>query len=394
MDRRLYWIWLAQALPIGSGVVNKLLDAFPDIETIYTADKGAYLTAGISPKQLDGLCNKSLDTARKILMDVQALGGWVLTPDDAAYPMLLRQIDGTPAVLYGVGSMPNMNKIPALTMVGTRYPTEEGAQNAFVMAGAVAAAGVVIVSGGAVGIDRAAHEGALAVGGKTVLVKAAPLEVEYPPKNTTLRRQILENGGAIVTEFAPHTPYRCDFHVRNRLMAGMTMATCLGETPKASGALITANLAREQGRDVFAIPAGVANSKNLGAHEQIRKGALLVANVDHILQEYAVRYAGLLDVEAAHQAEKTLRAHVLRKTEMPQEAIPTLRVADEMQTPPPEAASKDAKGLFTLLTRRPMPIDDIAAKAGMTIPEILVLLTELELLGAVQCTAGQQYCKT
>lgn len=241
-DRRLYWIWLQRHLPLGSMATNRLMDHFSDIEAVFAATPAALREVELRPQEHLGLQDKDLTEAKGILKAMQDIGGWVLTPEDVCYPEALREIDGFPAVLYGEGTMPQLNRLPAVAVVGTRHATEEGKDNAYMLAGGLAAAGMVIVSGGARGIDAAAHAGALDAQGVTVLVKAAPPEVEYPQETTALRRHILEAGGAIVTEYAPGKPFFCDYHVRNRLMVGMTLGTCVVEAPQRSGALISATL--------------------------------------------------------------------------------------------------------------------------------------------------------
>ena len=399
MDRRIYWIWLQRCLSLGSLAMNRLFDCFGSLEAIYAAGEKQLQTVQLRPQEYRKLTDKSLEEADRILKDMLHRGGWVLTPEDACFPDLLRQIDGFPAVLYGEGTFPNINRMPAMAVVGTRHPTDAGAQNAYCFAGGLAAAGMVIVSGGALGIDAAAHTGALDVGGNTVLVKAAPPEVEYPQANAALRKRILQNGGAIVTEYPPNTPFYCDYHVRNRLLSGMSVGTCVAEAPARSGALITANLAREQGRDVFAIPGIVADHLNDGAHQQIRKGAMLVTCAADVLEEYTLRFPGILDREASDEVEKRLRRETPQRQAVKPPPTATKReemqaqVADDTTISTAASATAAAQKLLAVLTAEPCPIDRIAKQAGLGIGETLVLLTELEILGCVKSTAGQQYYK-
>lgn len=401
-DRRLYWIWLQRHLPLGSMATNRLMDHFPDIEAVFAATPAALREVELRPQEHLGLQDKDLTEAKEILKAMQDIGGWVLTPEDVCYPEALREIDGFPAVLYGEGTMPQLNRLPAVAVVGTRHATEEGKDNAYMLAGGLAAAGMVVVSGGARGIDAAAHAGALDAQGVTVLVKAAPPEVEYPQETTALRRHILEAGGAIVTEYAPGKPFFCDYHVRNRLMVGMTLGTCVVEAPQRSGALISANLARSQGKDLFAVPSSIRNTKNVGSLELIRKGAVLVTHAAELLEEYTGRFAGMLDIDAAERAEKALArptVQPLPKEKAPHRPLPKSKtaekapkVADDTPTAElPAIASPQAHKLFAVITRDPCPVDLLAKRAGLPISETLVLVTELELFGCVKCTAGQQY---
>lgn len=389
MDRRLYWIWLQRALPMGSVAIDRLFDCFEDVEDIFAADKRRLGEVNLSPKLRKSLLNKSLTESKRIIKEMDRLDGWILTPDDARYPDLLRQINGFPVALYGEGNFPDLNTIPSIGMVGTRKTSDNGAKCTFCLSAGLASAGMVIVSGGAKGGDAAAHEGALAAGGRTVLVKATTPDGNYPRETADLRRRILKSGGAIVTEYAPGDTTRCDFHVRNRLISGMSLGVCVTEAPMRSGAMITATLAREQGRDIFALPGSTVGGENAGAHHLIRQGATLVTCASDIAEEYAMRYPGLLDVKSAIDTEERMRRLAFsppKKVEKP--IVSTVETPDTA-----EDASPDAQTLFAHLTDTPAPIDMIAKNSGFSIAETLVLITELELLGYVQSTAGQQYCK-
>ncbi len=396
MDRRVYWIWLQQSLPLGSVAINRLFECFEDIEAVYAADEKQLKELLLRPEDRKKLCEKSLIRARRTLKDVQALGGWVLTPDDARYPDPLRHIAGFPAVLYVQGDLPDVNSLPTIGVVSTRRISEDGEKLTFCLSAGLAAAGMIVVSGGAMGGDAAAHNGAMYADGKTILVKAAAPEVEYPAGNKQLRQDILCGRGAVVTEFEPGFHGYCDYHVRNRLISGMSAGVCVTEAPRISGAVITANLAREQGREVFAVPGSVLDGQHDGTHHQIRQGATLVSSAVDIVDEYLPRFPGLLDRKAAENAETATRAKVFRKATVstapaqaatadsqPQRKAETARCPDE--------ASAEAKRLFGLLTATPCPVDTLAKNAGLSPQDVLILLTELELFGCVESTAGQQY---
>ncbi len=394
LDRRLYWIWLQRCLPLGSTVINLLFDHFEDITDIYAADKKQLERLGLRPKVVQALTDKSLRGATRIVEDMRRVGGWVLTPDDARYPDSLRHMAGFPAVLYVQGVLPDFNTLPAVAVVSTRGISDNGAKLTFCLCAGLAAAGAIVVSGGAKGGDAAAHEGALYAGGKTVLVKAVSPEVEYPPENTALRREILKSGGAIVTEYPPFTKEKCDYHVRNRLIAGMSVGTCITEAPARSGTLITANFAREQGKEVFAVPGDVFNGKHDGAHGQIRQGAVLVTRAIDILEEYAGRYAGILDMEAAKRVEETCRQAALGFAQKPHHTENINEKTTETVTVEcPAEAGAEAKRVFALMDEQPCQVDVLAKKAELPPRRLLILLTELEMLQCVEQTAGQQYRK-
>lgn len=404
MDSRLYWIWLQQALPAGSTAVGDLLDAFGHARTIYEATPDRLKEAGLSKELCKRLSDKSLDTAHRILDRVLELGDWVLTPEDALYPLCLRHMSGCPAALYARGVMPDLDSTPAVAVVGTRRASRNGWQEAHALAAGLAAGGMVVVSGGAVGIDAAAHSGALQAGGVTVVVMACPLNENYPAENSDLRRQVVESGGLLLSEFPPDQPYKCDFHIRNRLLVGLSQGVCLAETPTRSGARITARLAREQGREVFALPGALSGRLHDGAHKEIQSGATLVIRATDILREYAPLFPGVLDLETAETVQKQTEGMTVsppekkKKSERPRKkrGEKKRRVTPEPVTVSesvdcPATASDSARRVYDVLTDRFVPVDELAIAAEMPIPTLLAALTELEMYGCAENGAGQQY---
>ncbi len=409
MDSRVYWIWLQRALPLGWTGVSALLDTFVDATGVYAADEKALRQAGAAGALLSRLTNKDLTAAHRILDRVLEQSDWVLTPEDALYPMGLRQIPGFPVVLYGRGTLPDLDIHPALAVVGTRRATPDGCREARALAAGLAAGGMVVVSGGAVGIDAAVHEGAVLGQGCTMAVLACPLNVEYPAPNAALRRQIVACGGVLVSEYPPDVPYKCDFHIRNRLLAGLCQGVCLAETPSRSGARITARLAREYGREVYAMPGSLSGHHNDGAHKEIQKGATLVIRATDILLDYENRFPAMLHMELAEQAQKRLeqqpmkppesaekagkkpRATRPKKTKKTKEKPPIPEAPTPSATTCPDGASTAARQVFEVLSNSPRPVDDLAAEAGLPMPTVLAALTELEMVGCAANSAGQQY---
>lgn len=411
MDSRLYWIWLQQALPAGSRAINDLLDTFGHARTVYHATPEEYRKAGLSDELCQRLADKSLDKAHRILDRVMELGDWMLTPEDALYPLCLLHSMAPPAVLYARGVMPDLDGTPAVAVVGTRHATREGVLEARALAAGLAAGGMVVVSGGATGIDAAVHAGALDGGGVTIVVMACPLNVEYPAENADLRRRVLESGGVLLSEFPPDEEYKCDFHIRNRIMAGLSQGVCLAQTPGRSGARITARLGRENNREVFALPGTLSGHRYDGAHREIQNGATLVIRATDILREYAPMYPGVLDLDAAEAAQRAAEGQPLPQTEVSvaekkREKKPrrtSRRKKSEAGTPDtrvtavsaacPDGTSDAAKRVYEVLTAQPQPVDLLAEKAEMPIPVLLAALTELEMFGCAANSAGQQYMR-
>ena len=397
MDSRLYWIWLAQALGPGHREMSALLAQYATAADVYRADPAALRQFKFSATVMRQLKDKSLTEAQDILDCTLRDGDWILTPEDALYPQRMRRLEDMPAVLYCRGTLPSMDDHPAIAVVGTRRATSQGVRDAFAMAAGLAAGGMVVVSGGAVGIDAAAHEGALYAGGRTVLVMGCPLTDHYPQENDELRARIVQEGGALVSEYPPDRLCKCIYPVRNRLMVGFSHGVCMAETPMRSGARISARLARENAVDVFAMPGAIAGHHNEGAHREIRGGATLVTRATDIIEEYLPLYPDRLDGSAAQQMQDELdgRDAIPRaqrpskpKTERPS---PTVEESPAIPVSLPSDVSADAKCVYDVLTATPQPVDELAERCALPIPSLLVALTELEICGCAANSAGQQY---
>ena len=213
---------------------------------------------------------------------------------------------------------------PAFAFVGHRGCSEYGKHATTRLSASLSAAGMAIVSGGAIGIDRAAHEGAMKAGGPTIAVLPCGLDVDYLRENEDMRRRIVRTGGALVTEYPPGVPVlRGCFQVRNRLISGLSLGVCVVEAPAKSGSLITARTGREQGRDVFAVPADINSSLSVGSHRLIRDGAHVASCAADILAEYADRFGDLLNPDAAFAMEAKCREEQsAKKPPMPETPPP------------------------------------------------------------------------
>ncbi len=374
LDSRLYWIWLQQALGYGNGHLTALLHAFASPEEIYEADKNALRECGMAGAVLGRLCDKETDTARKILESTLQHGDWVLTPADAAYPSLLRGIYAPPAVLYGRGEIPDLSVGPAIAVIGTRSLSRYGSDVTAMMASGLVRGGALIISGGAEGGDAVATAAALECGGRVVTVQACGLDVNYPVVNEALRRRTLQQGGTLLSEY----PYgvrvgKGTFHVRNRLMSGMAHGVLVTEAPAGSGTLITARHAREQGRDVFAVPGALNMPNSTGGNELIQHGAKLVRSADEILEEYAPLFPQL------------------RETNRQPKATEKAPVKERSRSSPPAPLSEKAAAVLQVLKAEALPVDEIAAQTALSMPQVLAALTELEMFALAVSEAGQQY---
>jgi len=204
---------------------------------------------------------------------------------DAEYPSLLKEIPDVPGIFYLLGELPD-DKIPKIAIVGTRKAGAVGRRFAKELAQKLAESGVIIVSGLAMGIDTAAHEGAVLAGGKTIAVLANGLDRIYPAQNENLAKKIIELGGAIISEYPAGTEaFKNNFLERNRIVSGLSVATIVIEAPERSGSIVTARLAAEQGREVFVVPGSIDNPNYRGSHQLIRDGAILVSSIEDIIED-------------------------------------------------------------------------------------------------------------
>lgn len=400
-DTRLYWIWMQEAVGRGNPLGKKLLETFGGPEAVYNADRAALMAAGVKRKaDLKALCDKSLRRARAVLSYTLDCRDWILTPADSYYPEQLRAIDAPPLVLYGRGEPPRLQDVPTMTIVGTRYCSSAGIVAAEKLAAVAAAAGITVISGGAVGIDAAAHRGALRAGGVTVLLMPCSLDVSYPRENAALRRSIVMNGGALLTEYAPTAKaYKSHFRERNRILSGLSLATCVVEAPKRSGALMTAGFAREQGRDVYSVPGDIDRACCKGSNALLRKGAAPLCSGRDLLEEFSPRWGNHLNSEAARYVEETYKAAgpaVKEKQHAPAARAARWekpKTAASAERTCPDYLSPDAKTVFAGLGESPLPVDELAAKCGLPVPRVMAALTELELAGCVSPAAGQMYAR-
>ena len=278
-----------------------------------------------------------------------------LAIDDEGYPPLLRAIPDPPPLLYVRGD-PTVLLEAHLAVVGSRRASSAGLRVAQALSGQLASAGLHICSGLALGIDSAAHRGALATGGKSVAVMATGIDRVYPQRHQALAAQ-LEQAGCLVTEFPPGTPpLQHNFPKRNRIISGLSLGVLVIEAALPSGSLITAGTALEQGREVFALPWSMLHDGGRGCLQLIRDGAKMVQDVDDILEELGPLYALQRDCAMAEPSGR--------------------------RAPP------DGSWLLTLVGFEVVALDELAQRSSRPVAQVLAELSSLELTGQVVRTAG------
>jgi DNA processing protein len=298
---------------------------------------------------------------------LQSAGGTLILCDSERYPPLLAEIPAPPVALYLQGDASVLLSVQ-LAVVGSRSPTVSGRRTARDFAQHLAHAGLTITSGLAVGIDAAAHEGALAAPGRTIAVMGCGLDQIYPAEHRPLARAIVAQGGALLGEFPPGTPPRREnFPRRNRLISGLSLGTLVVEAARYSGSLITARLATAQGREVFAIPGSIHNPLARGCHELIRQGAKLVESSADVLSELKIPYEkqDLTDGSVGH--------------------------ASPAQGPP--ELDKDYEILLDALGFEPASIDALVERTGLASSNLASMLLILELEGRVGLHAGGRFAR-
>jgi DNA processing protein len=287
-------------------------------------------------------------------------GAQILLYTDPEYPPLLRQIAAPPAALYVLGSAAALSS-PQLAMVGSRSPTPAGRTTAHEFAAWFVRAGLTVTSGLAVGIDAASHEGALAGGGQTVAVCGTGLDLVYPPEHHGLAQRIAAHG-ALISEFPPGTgPARANFPRRNRIISGLSVGTLVVEAARHSGSLITARLAVESGREVFAIPGSIHSALSRGCHQLIKQGAKLVEEAADVLSELQIS--------------------------VPKEPL----TAQSMAAPKPRVLDKEYEMLLDALGFEPATIDTLVARTQLPGESVASMLLILELEGRVASLPGGRY---
>lgn len=365
------WLALRAVRGLGDAAVCQLVRAFGSPEAVRAATRDALMSVGgvgglLAERIQRGPDRETLQAIEHELSTLERLRLSVVTVQDAAYPARLKAIYDPPPLLYVSGTLTEADGY-AVAIVGSRRATPAGRALTEQLSRDLASAGLTIVSGLARGIDAAAHRGALEVKGRTVAVLGCGIDRTYPPEHQALRRQI-EANGAVLTEFPlGASPHGYHFPRRNRIISGMCLGVMVTEAALGSGSLITARLAADQGREVFAVPGSVNAETSRGPNGLIKQGAKLVETVEDVIEEF------LSLVEAPFQTR--LRDYL------------DARTGTQAKTPPrlgPEEAL-----ICELLSAEPTHVDEIIEKSGLPPATVNGLLLALELKGALRQLPGQ-----
>ncbi len=364
-EKRQLWVALNLIPGLGKTTFRRLIERFGKPEEVFKAQRAELKDVqGLTDKTIDEIVNfryeDRLKHEMRLIDDKQVS---IITMSDSTYPRQLKYIHDPPPFLYVEGEIREEDAL-AIAIVGTRNPTWYGKEVASRLGGGLARRGFTINSGMARGIDSLAHKAAMEAGGRTIAVLGNGLNVVYPPENRALKDKIKEQG-AVISEFVMDArPDRLNFPIRNRIISGLSLGTVVVEASAKSGALITANLALEQNREVYAVPGSVSSDKSRGTNALIKKGAKLVETVEDIIEELPAEMG------------RFIRERV-----------------EEEKTPLPELSPEEDR-VFSLLHHEAQHIDILTDKSGLPASKVAGILVSLELEGLIKQFPGKTFIRS
>lgn len=419
-----YWIWLSTLPGMSLKGQQRVLRHFGSPEEVFLSDKTAIeQVEGLTIKERSALLVKDLGLADGVLADCRKQNIHILTYQDANYPQRLKNIDTPPLVLYYKGTLLPFDELPAVAVVGARKASGYGLTVAKRMGYQIGACGGTVISGAARGIDSLALEGALSAGGQVCGVLGNGLDVVYPPEAKGLYADI-EKHGCLISEFVPGTPpYGQNFPRRNRIMSGLSLGVLVVEAAKKSGSLITAELALEQGRDVFAVPGNIGLDSCAGSNALLQEGAILATCGWDIMREYQSQYPALVknyrggqgialaprDAQPQPQPLVATPVSVPKRTNYDENAqnfdaeVKNSAPNTENRIDNPQnrnyidlheiksTLSEDECAIVDALTQGQKHVDDIISETGLPAGRILASLTLLEVKGQVKQLPGKRF---
>ncbi|MGB7056676.1 MAG: DNA-processing protein DprA [Geitlerinemataceae cyanobacterium] len=369
MNDRSFWVAWSQIQGVGSVLLRRLQQHFETLEEAWVATPEALSqVAGLGDRKIEGIVEgrKQLEIDR-FLEKHQQKNPHFWTPADAEYPPTLLQIPNPPAVLYYLGNAQfcqEWETVPHIAIVGTRNATEYGKRWTGRLSKVLTQRGFTIVSGMAAGVDREAHLACLEAGGKTIAVFGTGVDVVYPASNRQLYEQIVDRGLVLSEYPAGTSPHRSHFPQRNRIVAGLSRAVVVTEAPKGSGALITADFARDFDRDIDVLPGSLDNPNAIGSLQLLNRGAKVILGEKQ-----------LLELLSDFSSEATI--------------LPVISSSAATVTQP--SLEPELDRVFQVISSEPMSFDAIVAKAGLDAGTLSASLIQLELLGLVSQLPGMFY---
>ncbi len=362
---------LQQCFGAGSTKAVKIFNILRENELLDGNFEKAKLYSAIDRKDADKILSFDKNLINKIIDDCVKNNIFVVTICDKNYPERLRNIVDSPIALYVKGELCDVDSLPLVSVVGPRKISDFGKKAAFSLSKRLSKAGIIIVSGAALGADTCAHKGALAAGGKTIAVLGCGICYDYLPENRALRNAISENG-CVISEYPPYAAAtKYSFPIRNRIISGLSLGTVVIEATLKSGSLITARLANDQGRDVFVIPGNPSLENYKGSNALLRDGAIPLLDANDIFNQYITKFPESIDVERAFAHEtKNYEAKIIKNLKL--------------------GLSNEAKIVYNNLNSRKFTVDELL-NLNLSDDELLSALTELEIEGIIRAMPGGIY---
>ncbi len=400
-----HWIWFSTRQNLSDREKTALLRHFQDPEALFYATSADLKALSLKEQAMESLLDKDLLGAEAILADCMEKDIHICTYRDAGYPVKLKNIADPPMVLYYKGQLPDIDNLPTVSLVGTRRASAYGLSTAKRMGYQLAKCGAVVISGVAGGIDGAGATGALMAGGTVVGVLGCGADVVYPAHHRGLYTDI-QHHGCLLTEFPPGTPpHKWNFPKRNRILSGLGCGTLVVEAPRISGALITARLALDQGRDVFVVPGNIDVDTFVGSNALLKEGAMVASCGWDVMEQYAHLYPGKVRCYTGSTrigtniSSQETPAMVAEQAIYPQKSPVSSRKTEkkpidkEAKSPYhgiQESLSGEQQQIIKALEAGACLVDDLVAKTGMTASEILANLTMLQISGIVEQKPGNR----
>jgi DNA processing protein len=379
-----YYLWLLQFMGAANPRSVQLIRHYGSAEAVYKRfEQLGSSIKFLKPAESEALRTASLEKSQEIMQTCDRLGYRIITLDDERYPLALKNIYNPPIVLFAAGELPQQEL--SIAVIGTREACDYSFNVTRRLCMNLAKEGVAIISGMAIGIDKTAHSAALEAGGRTIGVLACGFDVDYPKFSTPFRQEILDAGGAIVTELLPGSRgERGYFNYRNRIMSGLSRGVLIVEAGDKSGCHITASHAINQNRDLFCVPpADIFDKRFKGVIGYLRDGAIPVFDHSDVLREY------FISPTTMDNEQFTIDDGQFIKSETPPKPF------NIIQEKPPEPDFSQLSGnplaVTELLKDSPKTVDFLAEKSGLSADELSEVLLELEIDGVILSAAGSQY---
>ncbi|MGI8811617.1 MAG: DNA-processing protein DprA [Pyrinomonadaceae bacterium] len=370
------WIALNMTPGVGPRIATKLLEAFGSPDGVFNARRNELESLRIKPATIESIIKREFEDVADVELErVKNAGGDILILDDGSYPRLLREIADPPITLYVRGDWQACFDQPCVAVIGSRQCSTYGANASEMLARDLASRGICVVSGLARGIDTSAHRGAIAGKGKTIAVLGTGLDSVYPKENTPLVNEILDAGGAVVTQFPLGTPpLKDNFPYRNRIISGLSLGVLIIEASERSGSLITARLATEQNREVMAVPGNITSRNSFGTNYLIKAGAKLVQQWQDVAAELPSEIAASIlppKIDETMSNGRGINSQIM-----------------------PADLSENERKIWPLLSADdPVQIDELLEASRLSFGDLNAALVALDLRDLIRTLPGKQYAK-